>query len=160
MLPISFLVAQVPQETEIKNPKFIISSWSFPDEYGQGIGGIHVYENSTGAWLDHDPSYLSPNEGLAVEIFLNGSLKLQIFSYINKTLVGFSTTNEGKNHIRHNITIMDTNDTVVFSQQNFTYFTIYTGYDPIYLYSYTVILNFVPTSGQIYIATITYEIFW
>lgn len=146
--------------------RLIISSWTFPsDAYGQGISGIHIYENSSGSWLDHLPyqgasyAYIDATDTVYIEYNMSSYLKLQYFSYFNSTKVGVATTTEGKNYLRHNISIVDYNNTVVFSQQNFTYLTVSTLHDPIWIYSYTVILNFVPTMGSIYTATMIYEVY-
>jgi len=41
----------ITEEISKEPAQFIISSWSYPDEYGQGIEHITYDQNSTGAWL-------------------------------------------------------------------------------------------------------------
>ena len=150
-------VQPVQQEIQKGTSTFVISSWSYPDEYGQGISGIFITENSTGDWLtfgtiDYDD---------VTEIEWNASLfiRLTCFAHFNNTLVGAVDVADGKNYHRHNVTVTSSGVTV-FSQQNFTYISGIDYSDPIWDYSYFVILNFLPEQGQIYVVTVTYEVFY
>lgn len=143
------------------NPQFILSSWDFPDEYGQGIDTLTVYENSTGAWLA--VGGFSPNVGHTDEGSFNWNaslgIKVRVDCWLNSILTGVSSTAEGKNHIRHNVTVTQTNGSVVFSQNNFTYFAA-GALGNMYEYYYDVVLNFLPQQGEIYAVTITYEVYY
>jgi hypothetical protein len=145
-------VQTIPTKTE--QSKFIIASWDFPDEYGQGIYAMRVYENSTGSWVNvggwieyYEEAVFEWNEGVGI--------KIQCDSMLNATLTGAGSSSEGKNYLRHNATVTDRRGSVVCSQQNFTYLD-----DIDYSYSYEVILDFLPVSFESYTVTILYEIFW
>ena len=149
--------------------RFVLASWAFPDEYGQGIGGVSIYENSTGAWLyapvvhGDGPFYgpVGPDLPHVYEWNASVGIKISFESYFNSTLTGVSDSTEGRNCLRHDVTVADNAGVQVFSQQNFTYLSVndYT-YDPIWIYDYEVILNFLSDHGQIYTVTVLYEIFW
>jgi len=46
LLVVGLLVAAIPPA----KAQFVIASWDFPDEYGQGIYGFFPLENSSGDW--------------------------------------------------------------------------------------------------------------
>jgi len=122
--------------------RFVLASWSFPDEYGQGMHSFTIWENSTGEWLvvrrgspfDYPWYYYETH---VFEWNYTVGIKLWIDSYFNSTLAGVSDSTQGRNNFRHNVTVVDAYDTLVFSQQNFTYLAVndYT-YDPIWIYSH------------------------
>ena len=163
MLTLSVLVASNhPPESTVKeleqSAKFVIASWDYPDEYGQGIDAIEVYENSTGSFVlfetyayDDDTSNIDWNESVAI--------KLRVYTWFNSTLTGVSTTNEGKLYQRHSVTVTNLGSTI-FSQQNFTYFYSDQIEPFVWYYGYEVVLNFLPVAGEIYTVVVTYEIYW
>jgi len=165
-LPLGLL--SLPQgilEVTIQEPqkaKFIISSWVFPyDEYGQGIDALSVYENSTGSWLlvgGFAPNVDHEDEG-SFNWNVSIGIKIRVYSWLNSTLTGVSSTAEGKNVQRHNVTVVLTNGTVIFNQNNLTYFNA-GAVGPMYEYNYDVVLNFLPECGNIYTVTVTYEIYY
>ena len=165
---------KVPSKGEAR---FVVSSWDYPDQYGQGIYGVGFYENSTGSWLaapyytHYYPDYheelgefyfLAPSQNSYILNWSAGvAMKLRVYSVLNTTLVGISEGDyaEGENYLQHNVTVTDAG-TIVFSQQNFTYYgNTYVSGDLI-PYQYDVILNFIPASGHIYTATVLYEIYF
>ena len=156
LLTVSILLIASVQPT---SAQFALASWEYPDEYWNGISGINIYENSTGAWVvkygtiepdDDDSTIFDWNASIAI--------KLRVWVTLNSTLVGVSTTDDGKNYIRHSVLVMCLGETI-FSQQNFTYYGVSTEAE-IYTYSYDVVLDFLPVSGAIYKVTVTYEIWW
>jgi hypothetical protein len=88
------------------------------------------------------------------------NITLLVDCWLNSTTYGISTLAEGKNIIRHNITVTSVNSTVVFSQSNLTYVASADYGDNVFLYQYSVYLDFTIMYGEIYTAIITYEIFW
>lgn len=146
--------------TPTRGAKFVLASWDFPDEYGQGIDALTVYENSTGSW--NIVGGFSPNvvynEGAGFNWSVGLGIKIRVFCWLNSTHVGISSTAEGQNYLRHNVTVTTNNGTTVFSLQNFTYYNA-GAVAEMYEYHYDVILNFFPEAGEIYTATITYEIY-
>ena len=142
------------------NPQFVISSWEYPDEYGQGIEGFEMLENSTGSWAQVGGLY-SSSDTHAIEWNASLFIKLRCYTYFNSTLTGASDTDDGKNYQRHNITVTNFNGTILFSQQNFTWFYDDDSIDPpMWFYGYEVVLNFLPEEGQVYTVTVTYEVFY
>ena len=141
-------------------PKFIIASWSYPDEYGQGILQIQVEENSTipGVWEPVELRHYYENQ----EYDWNASLfiRLRIWVWMNNSVVEAEDLDDGWNYQQLAVTVKIDNGTTVFSQQNFTHHVCYDTFDPMWDYQWYVILNFLPETGFIYIATITYEIYW
>ena len=149
--------------------QFVLAEWDYPDEYGQGIDGLKFYENSTESWVAA-PYYTDIGSYYYLNYYetdftLNWSagvgMKLRIFSVLNTTLIGIDDGNftEGKNYQRHNITVTNIG-TIVFSQQNFTYFDYAWVSGDLIFYEYDVVLNLLPQNGQIYIVTVTYEVFY
>lgn len=153
----------IPQEQEQivqQNPKFAISSWDYPDAYGQGIDQLRVYENSTGSWVlvtDGDVDY---DETVTFEWTVGVGIKINCYTYFNSTFIGAGSTNEGKLYQQHNVTVTNQYDTVVYSLQNFTYSNANTEGDPMWYYTYYVILNFALAYGAFYTVTIIYELFY
>ena len=139
--------------------QFTISSWAFPDEYGQGIEGFEVFENSTGAWVPVG-GYEGYQEKLVYDWESNGSIKLRCWTWLNSTFMDVATTNEGKALQRHSVIVTNSVGTI-FSQQNFTWFYDDDTIDPpLWFYGYEVVLNFLPLEGQVYTATVTYQLFY
>jgi len=149
------------------NVQFVLASWEFPDEYGQGIQGFRIYENSTGSWEFQGfwvgelyVYYFYPELGhsLSFNWSVGRSIKLRIYTILNGTLTGATDAADGRNYHRHSVIVVNQGATI-FTQQNFTY-SLGGGAGPLYYYEYEVILNFLPDYGQIYIVTVMYEIFW
>jgi len=142
--------------------QFIISSWAYPDEYGQGIEGFEIFENTTGSWVQAT-GLISPSSSSIINVnssYAGYSIKLRCWTWINSTFLGLSTTNEGKLVQKHNVTVRSQGD-IIFSQQNFTWFYDSDAIDPpMWFYGYEVVLNFIFNQGQTYIATVEYEVYY
>ena len=152
-------IQPVTQPQETSSSTFVIASWEFPDEYGQGIEGFEFFENSTGSWAQVG-GYEGFEEPQVYDWNASVAIKLRCWTWFNSTLTGVSTTNEGKLYQRHNVTVTCAG-TTIFSQQNFTWFYDDDTLDPpLWFYGYEVILNFLPVSGEIYTVTVTYEVFY
>lgn len=156
-----FIVALFPRPTRAQ---FVLASWEFPDEYGQGIEEYALYENSTGSWVQIESKYVTNrfryNDTETHDWDSGVGIKLAVYSWINETLTGIATGDEGKLYQQHSILVTSAGITV-FSQQNFTYSYFDDGIHPDrWLYVYTVIFNFLPQAGAIYTTTVTYEIYW
>jgi hypothetical protein len=170
ILGMTILVQQDRAESVQKeNPKFIFASWDYPDEYGQGIDGFRFYENSTGSWVAA-PYYTDLGEFYYLPDYLDDytlnwtpgiAMKLRVFTVLNTTLVGLGDGDYagGKNYQKHNIIVIGLS-TVVFEQQNFTYYTYEWVTGDLIFYEYDVVLNFLPQMGAVYTLTVTYEVFW
>ena len=144
-------------------PKFFLAGWSYPDAYGQGIEGIEVYENSSGAWdqfgigaYEYDDS----ESELTLDWTVGVAARINVFTFFNSTLTGVSSRTEGKLYQRHYVIVTDSSDATIFSLQNFTYsYSDETNW-PLYFYEYYAVLDFLPISGEIYTITIMYEIYY
>ena len=160
-------VQPVTQPQETGTSTFVISSWEYPDEYGQGIDGMKFWENSTGAW-EPAPYYLDIGQFYYVNPYITDytynlsagvALKMQVDCLLNNTLVGADDLADGQNYLRHSVTVTCAG-TTIFSQQNFTYLDSGDIGAPMYYYEYDVILNFLTVAGNLYVVTVTYEVFY
>ena len=141
--------------------QFVLASWDFPDEYGQGIYGFFLQENSTGAWWTVPGAIILSTYDTEFEFEAGFALGLDVRILLNYTLLGLTHPDDktlGLNYVRLNVTVTNAYETV-FSQQNFTYDGLSGLYETgIWWYSQEVFFDFILTSG-IYTATVTYEIF-
>lgn len=139
---------------------FVLASWDYPDEYGQGIENFELYENSTGSWVQVGGLYNYTDANI-FDWETGVSIKIICFAWFNSTLSPATTTEEGKDFQRHNVTVTQLNGSTVFSQQDFTYVDVDDTTDPPqWLYSYEVILDFIPDAGEYYTVTIIYEVYY
>lgn len=154
-------ISMIPQAEA--RPKFILSGWSYPDSYGQGIESIQIYENSSGSFSEITESpvqYDSSQSEATLEWTAGVAIRLDVWTMLNCTLVGAASRTEGRNYNRHYVIVTDSSDNTVFSQQNFTYYYSNEDNYPLYTYVYRVTLDFLPETGEVYTVTIMYEIFY
>jgi len=149
--------------------QFIFAEWNYPDEYGQGIDHIRIYENSTGSWLpapwyyrggelDGLPFYsLHYDDPYTLNWSAGVAMRLRVDAFFNQTLVGVESTEEAKNYLQHSVTVYDASQEV-FSQQNFTYHNVYENGN--YYFQYNITLDFIPQEFTIYTVELTYEVFY
>ena len=153
---ILFVAAIPPVEAQ---PKFILSSWDYPDEYGQGIDFFEIYENSTGSWVNIEEDY-GHDDSYSIDWDIGVFIKLRCWTTFNATLTWSESIDVGKLYQRHYVSVVDDLSETVFTQQNFTFGAgVIEGFY-IYNYAYDVVLNFIPVTGRIYTVTVMYEIFW
>lgn len=168
LLSIGLLVASIPpmiQEVSIKQStaQFVLAvdSWSYPDEYGQGLQRVDiVFANGTTydvcGWFYPYETFTNFESD---EWFFNTSMIVSVGTWLNSTLVGVATLEDGLNYIRHSITVSILGETV-FSQQNFTYDTGLDAAAPMYYYAHNITLNCFNTYGAIYEITVDYEVYY
>lgn len=140
--------------------RFDIASWSYPDAYGQGIYNITVEYYSNGSY--YSETYYYNNSTISLIIDPSEDVHIISHNWLNSTLVGASTLNEGKNFFKHNITVMQ-QTVLIFSQQNFTdMLGPSDDYAPMYYYRQDVTIDstYFPNTGVSYEATIYYEVFY
>jgi len=141
--------------------QFVLSSWDYPDEYGQGIESIYAYENSSGSYVEYPGSPYSSSDNIQLEKNITGYVWLQLICWFNRSHVGIPNIfPQGINRIRHTVNVTQSNGTVVFSQTNFTKTASSQAFDPLWWLRYDVVLAFQPTAGEVYTATISYDIYW
>jgi hypothetical protein len=117
---------------------------------------LTLYENSTGSWVKVNGNY-DYTETFVFELNESIGIKIKCWTYFNSTLTGAEDTNDGKNYQRHNITV--TLYGTVFSQQNFTYSNANVEGDPMWYYTYEVVLNFLTIAGY-YTVTVEYGVYY
>ena len=143
------------------NPKFVLASWDYPDEHGQGIESIYVWHNVSGAWVEFPDSPFYSSDSTEFNATAGENLKVQVYSWLNRSYIGLPEPwNQGHKYIRHSVVVSTSANSSVFSQQNFTYDAFGGTADPVEWYRHTVILDFLPVAGEIYTITIDYEAFF
>jgi len=152
-LTLGLLVASIP----LAKAQFVLAGWSYPDEYGQGILGVIVYENSTGSWVFLDN--IGYDEAGSVDVNSSLALKFAPFFVVNHTLLGLADVSEAKAIIRGSIEMTRLGETL-FSQTNMTYSDTGDVGATCWWLSYTVIVPIILEAGTIYTVTITYEVFY
>ena len=172
-LPLGLLSLPQGIQNEVnKEPaRFVISSWSYPDAHGQGIALISPEENSSVYWspiLD-GTGWLYPDNSSQIEIEAGYSLRLDVRVIVNCTFLNVAEGNGSDysasehpvlNYIRLGL-VVTTSSATVFELTNMTYDVL--GGDlggGLWYYSFVDILNFTTIAGEIYITTITYEIYY
>jgi len=159
MMPIAFLGAMVLQPTPqptIEGTRFILSGWSYPDEYGQGIDRFEFYENTTGSWVQFG-GYHWFNESHTHD-WNYTYLKVRCWTWFNSTHVDAADTAEGQLFQRHSVVVTRYGVTV-FSQQNLTYVSVDTTDDPMWWYCYEVVIDVELYAGNTYEVVVSYEIY-
>ena len=147
--------------------QFVLASWGYPDEYGQGIEVVWPYENSTGSWVAlHDPAFVFWYEETLFEVNATGNnaLKIGVSANINHTLFDFgpdkSDNASARAIMRVGIEVRNTSE-IVFSQANMTWDgTCFDDTATTWAISYEVVVNVLLVAGQIYTVTVTYEVFY
>ena len=156
LLLVATPTANAPQP---RNPRFVIAGWDYPDEYGQGVEGIELYENSTGSWLLYETYFYSDDTNIDWNISVE--IKLRVYTWFNSTLTGAGSSNEGKLYQQHNVVVTDAASTTIFSKQNFTFVASDTGIDPpMWFYTYDVELDFTPEAIETYTVSVEYEVYY
>ena len=150
-------VESIPTTTNAA-AQFVLADWDYPDEYGQGMFKILVFENSTESWVQVG-NWLYYYNSTTFDWDVGVGIKIRVLTTLNSTLTGASNVEDGRNYQRHNVTVT-TPEGIVFSQNNFTSSGEPDEEGDLYYYDYAVVLNFLPVSGVIYIVTVTYEVFY
>ncbi len=168
ILTLLVLVSTVPPA----RAQFVLAAWDFPGEYGQGIYGFFLRENSTGVFMPVGGPIILPSNSCVFDWPANVAIGFDVRVYVNYTYIGLSEP-EGEaeynytaelhpalNYLRLNITVLCLGE-IVFSQQNFTYSTqggkIAGG---VWYYAEECdITDFLPATGTVYTAIITYEVY-
>lgn len=131
-------------------------TYTYP-EGGNGFNRIDAYvdEVFTQRLYDLDAGF---NRTLGISPTIT-NLTILVECWLNSTTHDISNVAEGRNIIRHSIAVSSPSNESVFFQQNFTYISGVDYGDNVFLYQYSVQLNFTPIAGIIYTAVIEYEIF-
>jgi hypothetical protein len=156
MLPMAFLGALRPTTA-----KFVIASWDYPDEYGQGVDNIEIWQYIDSSWVKHPMTTFGygPNGNDTFEIEAGGDLLFEVDSWLNGTFTGISSLAEGRDYLRYRVVVTTPNNDSVITQEVFTYMTGSDALAPMYYYKHNITLSFSPAHGVIYTAVVYYEVF-
>ena len=147
----------IPQATQLdKTATFIISSWSYPDEYSQGIYGIAIHNNTASI---KGIGYSSSDT--SVEVTAGDNLTLYVYAALNCTLVGAATSTEGLDFFKLSVTVHNQTGGLVFygSPDDFMLSTVMAE-PPYAAYEMTCWLNFTLESMIIYTLDISYQTYY
>jgi len=147
-----------------------VNTWSRLDDFtlyniqftsptdGTGFSNIIAYVDETYAhtFYDVDSGY---NSTLKLDSTAT-NITLVIQCWLNGTTFGVSTPAEGKNILRHNITVTNQNNTIMFSQSNLTYAWGIEYAEDLFLFEYWVELDFTVTMGEIYKIVLEMALFY
>jgi hypothetical protein len=144
--------------------KFSISTWTYPDQYGQGIFAVSFWGNSSGSW----ENIVGFNNVTTPNSFVwNASVGMTILvvNTYNWTLNDINSTAAAEAYTRNDILIVDQFGTTTFSQQNLTLYTcFFEGAEYYggtrYFVEYNVTLPFLPLDGYTYAVTIGLDIWY
>ena len=143
------------------NGMFVLSSgsWSYPDDYGQGIFEMRLYENSTGDWIEEVILY--PNSTLLVDWNYNSSVKLEVRLWLNSTLVGPDDLVDGRDFIWVNVTVTERSTEVCNQSLSYLDSSDGSGAEPdqMWYYKYGDVLEFTPSMGLIYVVDVVYWLY-
>ena len=159
ILVVSVFIAR-PQAT---NAKFVISSWSDYDEYGQGFDAFFIHENSTGSWVAvFSPAFILRSNGSVFEIPFSASMALRFQPSVrfNYTLFGLSISDDdaGFAMVRLDIEVTLQGNSV-FSQQNLTKGSAFNYSATLWELTYEVVSDVILVAGLLYVVTFNYEIY-
>lgn len=157
LVVLGLLIFQVPQT----RAQFVISAWTYPDEYGQMLYGIGVYENSSGSWI-HVYSVYYNTKDITIDWYVNASIKLVVTSQFNSCVTQADNYTHGQQFQRHNVTVTRPLRGIqtVYSQDNFTYVGAITVSGYIWQYEYYAVLDFPIIYGAIYTITVSYDVYY
>lgn len=142
---------------------FIIASWDYPDEYGQGVYEIRIYQYINGWYgLSETTWGWGPNaENDAFEIFANATaVYILLKCEMNNTRVNASSLADGENYIQHSGELIQLGHGIIDTVGNFTLYSSSDASDPMFEYWYNCTFEFSPIGGVNYKAVLNIEIYW
>jgi hypothetical protein len=156
------VVAIVPRPTQ--GAQFVLS-WSYPDTYGQGIEGFVFAQNSTGSWVTVDNTHASQysaykpwnetNEFRYEYTFL----RLEIWVYLNASLVGIDDPDDAYLFQRVNMTLYNSTNTL-WSKPNVTSIVAVDNGNNMYWCEFRDVINYEFSYGETYRVVVTYEVYY
>lgn len=142
-----------------KHAYFQIASWSYPDEYGQGIEAIRAYQYQGAAWVAIDGGFdVGNTESTTFDIEAGGAINITVKCWLNNSIVGAADIDAAKNYLSHSVIVSTPLNASVFSQVNFTYLADSDALDPLFYYQYQVTLAFSPEEATTYTAVIDQDV--
>lgn len=138
---------------------FVLSSWDFPDSYGQGLTTVYLQTNTSGTWSSVEGfGYLEPDPS-PIDWNVSDPVRVLTWVSMNYTLTGASSLENGKNYIRQTLNVTDSSDTLLFTEVNGTYVQGLEN-EGLYWYQYGFVWDFLPVSGEVYTVNIYYEVYY
>ena len=158
-LLLSTLVFFVP--TQPTKAQFVLAYTFASGNNGNAISFINAYfDGDYEGTMYNDPDiYPTVTYTPTLEVNASTSISLRVGCWLNSTYAGVASLAEGQTVIRHSVSVLSSNGSVIWSQQNFTYQSGVDALAPMYHYDYDVTLDFVPVSGVVYTVTVIYEVF-
>lgn len=160
------LVGQAPQQTQAA--KFVLSShtWSYPDEYGQGIEYVSFSVSKPyGNPVNWSTQYYNGTESAGLEFPNNCTVNMNVFAWMNGTQTGYSFV-EGRDQFSRVGLVVSLLGESLFSLENMTHSGGAT-FGDMYRYQYVFTLRGDPEyygpnflGGVIYTVVLTYEIYF
>lgn len=141
------------------NAKFVIAGWDHPDEYGQGIFAVTVYQYIDAFWWSLANFYWT-NTTSETTVMINhtGPVQIQMRSWINNSVVGADNITDGQNYLQHYAEISLGGVGVVYSKQNATW-NYQNDYSGMFQYYYNMTFSgFSPQAGHFYTVVLIYEV--
>lgn len=153
------IIALVPRPVA---GRYIVATWSYPDDFGNGIDGFVFQQNSSGSWVDVPNAHSSqfgtykPWNETSSFSYNYTFLRIEVWCYLNATHLGISDPNDAYLYQRHNISVSLRGNTT-FSQQNFTAGVCVDNGGGMYYSMHRVIIN-IELAVTIYEIEIYYEV--
>ena len=125
---------------------------------GSGLSTINAYidEVFTHTFYDIVTGY---NSTLVIDSAVT-NITLVVQCWLNGTAFDIDTISQGVNQLRHNVTVTNLNNTVMFTQSNFTYSWGIEYGDGLFLFEYWVQLDFTVAMSEIYKTIISMEVYY
>lgn len=149
--------------------QFVLSAhtWDYPDEYGQGIEYIYfIVSDNDGTPYNWSYQYFNGTESAGFAVDRNSTISLRVQVWMNGTFTGYSFAEGRDQYTRVGLDIAVAGESI-FSVENLTQSGGNSDLDPMFSYSYTFLLRGDPhyysdefVSGELYVLTFTYEVFY
>lgn len=125
---------------------------------GSGFSTIDAYidEAFTHTFYDIVTGY---NSTLVIDSSVT-NITLVVECWLNGTAFDIATVSQGVNQLRHNVTVTNLNNTIMFAQSNLTYVWGIEYGDGLFLFQYWVQLDFTVVMSEIYKTIISMEVFY
>ena len=146
--------------------RFVLAahSWSYPDEYGQGIEYVYFVNSLDETPYNWSYQYWNNTESATLDFKHNCSVSIRVHTWMNATFTGY-TFAEGRDYFTRVGIKMYSAGALVFEQTNLTQAGGSSTHDPMMEYDYTILLNGDPlylgpvlSGGMIFTVVFTYEI--
>lgn len=151
------VVAFFPRPTQ--GAQFVVSSWSYPDSYGQGIYNVSFYENSTGSWVLIDTLVSANSTTIEYNYTADTAIRVVPVFTLNHTYFGFTAGEiEQAGTVSRNSIEVSLTGTSVYSE-GFTFGSWGNQSASVWWISYYTVVNVIIASGATYVVVIEFEVY-